>query len=115
MAGLLSAETTSEQPEALVRRAGRVVAQFDHRTQDSGNVSWLVETADGEFFVKTAGTPGPPSEEAPVPYLDYGGRLGLLRNAVDLAWSCNHPCLPRLRNVIEIPLGTDAGVRQATG
>lgn len=59
VAGLLSAETTSEQPDALVRRAGRVVAQFDHRTQDSGNVSWLVETADGEFFVKTAGTPVP--------------------------------------------------------
>ena len=102
---LLSAGTTSEGPAALVRRSGRVFGQFDHRTQDSGNVSWLVETPAGAFFVKSAGTPDPPPTGAPVPYFDHAGRVRLLRNAVDLSRSCCHPCLARLRNVIESPVG----------
>ena len=102
---LLTARTTTDSPETLVRRSGRVVDQFDHRTQDSGNVSWVVKTDDGHFFVKTAGTPGPPPAGVPVPYLDHAGRVGLLRNAVDLARSCSHPCLARLRNVVETPYG----------
>lgn len=58
----------------------------------------------GSSSSRPPGLPSP-SEEAPVPYLDYDGRLGLLWNAVDLARSCHHPCLPRLRNVIESPSG----------
>ena len=102
---LLSAETTTEAPADLVRRSGRVFGQFDHRTQDSGNVSWLVETPAGALFVKTAGTPDPPPAGAPVPYLDHAERVHLLRNAVDLSRSRSHPCLTRLRNVIESPVG----------
>lgn len=102
---LLTTRTIDESPETLVREAGRIVRQFDHRTQESGDVSWVIENDDGRFFIKTAGTPGPPPAEAPTPYLDHAGRVELLRNAVDLARSCSHPCLARLRNVIESPLG----------
>ncbi len=105
MSDLLTAETTTDPPEVLVRRSGRVIGQFDHRTQDSGNISWSVETDYGRFFVKTAGTPGPAPAGAPVPYFDHAGRVQLLRNAVDLARSCDHRCLAQLRNVIETPLG----------
>jgi hypothetical protein len=35
-----------------VGRSGRVIARFDHRTQHSGNISWLVETRSGAFFVR---------------------------------------------------------------
>jgi serine/threonine-protein kinase len=105
MSGLLAVENISESPEAFVRRSGRIIGQFDHRTQDSGNISWAVETDYGTFFVKTAGTLGPAPAGAPVPYLDHAGRVGLLRNAVELAQTCTHPALARLRNVIESPLG----------
>ena len=105
MSGLLTAMGISEPPDDFVRRSGRVIGQFDHQTQDSGNISWAVETDYGHFFVKTAGTLGPTPAGAPVPYLDHTGRVLLLRNAVELARSCHHPCLARLRNVIESPLG----------
>lgn len=102
---LLTARTIDEPPELLVRRAGRITRQFDHRTQESGNVSWVVETDGGCFFVKTAATLGSAPAGAPIPYLDHAGRVRLLRNAVELARSCRHPCLARLRNVVESPLG----------
>ena len=105
MSALTRARITAETPEAFVRRSGRVVARFDHRTQDSGNVSWSVETDEGRFFVKSAGSPGPPPPGAPVPHLDHAGRVLLLRNAVELARSCEHPCLARLRHVVETPTG----------
>lgn len=102
---LLTARTIDESPKTLVREAGRIVRQFDHRTHESGNVSWVVENDEGRFLVKTAGTLGLPPAGAPTPYLDHAGRVELLRNAVELARSCGHPCLARLRNVVESPLG----------
>ncbi|HVG98207.1 MAG TPA: hypothetical protein VNK05_14970 [Chloroflexota bacterium] len=105
MSALLTAASTAEPPDDFVRRHGTVVATFDHRTQDSGNVSWLVETPAGAMFVKTAGVPGPPPPGAPVPYFDHAGRVALLRNAVALARSCAHPALARLHNVVESPAG----------
>ncbi|HEX2515470.1 MAG TPA: hypothetical protein VH257_12250, partial [Chloroflexota bacterium] len=105
MSALLTAPATAEPPEAFVRRYGTVVATFDHRTQDSGNVSWLVETRGGALFVKTAGVPGPAPPGAPAPHLDHAGRVALLRNAAALARSCDHPALARLLNVVESPLG----------
>ena len=51
---MLGAATKLAPPEFLAS-AGRVFARFD--TQDSGNISFGVETAEGRFFVKTAGTP----------------------------------------------------------
>ena len=104
MNDLLRLETTSDDPADLVSRWGVVLADFDH-SQGSGNVSWLVRTDHGDLFVKTAGAPDPPSIGTTVPYLGHGHRVQLLRNAVDLARSCDHPCLARLRNVIESQAG----------
>lgn len=105
MADLLSMTCSDRNPEELVHAAGEVLARYDHRTQDSGNISWLVATPEGDLFVKTAGTRDPPPPGAAVPYLDHAGRVELLRSAVELARSAAHPALARLRTVIETPHG----------
>lgn len=105
MSALLSVSATAEEPADFVRRHGTVVAEFGHLTQDSGNVSWLVETGDGRLFVKSAGPVIGNVRGATVPYFDHEGRVRLLRNAVELARSCKHAALPRLLNVIESPAG----------
>jgi serine/threonine-protein kinase len=105
MSSLSIVSRIDEDPATYVRECGTVVREFNHLTQDSGNVSWLVESAGRRFFVKTAGTTDRPVVGAPVPYLDHAGRVGLLRNAVDLARSCDHHALPALLNVIESPVG----------
>jgi serine/threonine-protein kinase len=105
MSDLMTAKAIVEDPAGYVRRHGTVVAEYGHLTQDSGNVSWLVDVGERRLFVKTAGEMGPPAPGAPSPYFDHEGRVRLLRNAVDLACSCRHPALPRLLNVIESPLG----------
>lgn len=105
MAPLHTMTRSSLSPEALVEGSGRVIARYDHRTQDSGNISWIVSTADGDFFVKSAGEGAPPPEGAAVPYFDHSGRVRLLRTAVGLARSAEHPALARLRTVVETPYG----------
>ena len=55
---LLTSSTIDDEPGDLVRRCGTVVAEFGHLTQDSGNVSWLVDVGDRRLFVKTAGRTG---------------------------------------------------------
>ncbi len=105
MPDLLTAGAIGEEPAAFVRSRGTVVAEFGPLTQDSGNVSWLVDVGERRLFVKTAGTDAPPAPGDPVPYFDHAGRVSLLRNAVDLAGSCRHRALPRLLNVIESPSG----------
>ena len=80
---------------ALVGNAGQVFALFDHQTQDSGNVSYGVDTDAGRFFVKTAGSG---TETA---FLSHEERIALLRNVVRLYRTASHPLLPRLHNVIE--------------
>ncbi len=105
MNDLLKLASTEVDPVRLVVRSGTVLATFDHHSQDSGNVSWLVRTDHGDLFVKTAGTPGPQPPDVSMPYLDHGDRVRLLRNAVELSRSCDHPCLARLRNVIDSPSG----------
>ncbi len=102
---LLSVLTIDEEPAEFVSRYGTVIAEFGPLTQDSGNVSWLVDIGDLQVFVKTAGVRGEPIPGAAVPYFDHGGRVRLLRNAIVLAGSCRHPALPRLLNVIESPAG----------
>lgn len=42
MPSLLTTTRIDEQPSALVKRTGQVLHTFDHLTQDSGNVSWIV-------------------------------------------------------------------------
>ena len=105
MAGLLSVESIDQDPADYVRRQAVVVATFDHRTQDSGNVSWLVDAGGRRLFVKTAGRDAPPAPDGPVPYFAHPARVGLLRNAIDLARSVSHSAMPRLLNVLESPEG----------
>lgn len=69
----------------------------------------------GSSSSRPPGLPVPLLRRPPFPYLDYDGRLGLLWNAVNLARSCHHPCLPRLRNVIESPSGPMLAYDRAPG
>jgi serine/threonine-protein kinase len=105
VSGLLTATSIVEDPADYVARHGVVLATFDHRTQDSGNVSWVVDADGRRLFVKTAGPDAPPPPGAPIPYFDHAGRVALLRNAVELARSVSHPTLPPLLNVLESPAG----------
>ncbi|GAB3913323.1 serine/threonine protein kinase [Microlunatus endophyticus] len=100
MSVFLSTTVIDEAPADFVAQHGRIETEFSYLTQDSGNVSWIVDAPEGHLFVKTAGTDGPP-RGATTPYFDRAGRVGLLRNAVELAKSCDHPALPTLLNVIE--------------
>ena len=104
MTGLLTATTTADSAEDFVARASVVSRTFDHRTQDSGNVSWLVEAEGLPLFVKSAG-PVLPVRGAAEPVLDHAGRVRLLENAVELARSCDHSGLANLRNVISTATG----------
>ncbi len=97
---LLSVNESSIGAAEFVASCGTIVATFD-RSQDSGNVSWIVATETGEFFAKSAGTTAPVAAGRPVPYFDHAGRVRLLRNAVVVAGSCDHRSLARLRNVAE--------------
>lgn len=105
MPAFLTTTTIHETPADYVARYGRIEAEFSHLTQDSGNVSWIVEAPEGRLFIKTAGTDAPPPRGAATPYFDRAGRIAGLRNAVALARSCDHPALPALLNVIETPIG----------
>lgn len=115
MSGLLTVESTDEEPFDLVRRQGAVLAEFGHLTQGSGNLSWLVDVGDRRLFVKTAGTRAAQPPGAPEPYFDHAGRVAVLRNAVEVARSCDHSALPRLLNVIESPAGPALVYEAAAG
>lgn len=97
---LLSVTEIPTGAAEFVASCGTIVNTFD-RTQDSGNVSWIVATETGEFFAKSAGTTAPPAPGRSVPYFDHAGRVLLLRNAVEVAASCDHRSFARLRNVVE--------------
>ena len=58
---LLSAETMTEAPVDLVRRAAESSVSSITVGQNSGTSRGWVETPAGAFFVKTAGTPDPSS------------------------------------------------------
>ena len=87
------------QPSTYLEHLGTIFTCFAADTQDSGNISYGVQTADTRYFVKTAGDP------SSSPYLDFDGRVSLLRNAAKLAESVVHPLLPTLHAVIESPAG----------
>lgn len=95
---LLNVNSIDEQPEHYLSSVGRLSALFN--TQDSGNVSYGVEVNGVRYFVKTAGDPANPQ-----PSLSHPQRVALLRNAVQLAKSTDHPALCRLYHVIESPAG----------
>jgi serine/threonine-protein kinase len=115
MSELLRAGTIVEEPGDYVRRHGTVIAEFGPLTQDSGNVSWMVDIGDRHVFVKTAGSRDGHGPGATTPYFDHEGRVRLLRNAIDLAGSCRHPALPRLLNVLESPSGPALVYEAANG
>ena len=97
---LLDIEHIEQTPDVYLNSVGNVFAIFDERTQDSGNISYGVQTPQGRYFVKTAGYPDDPN-----PFLSHSERVSLLRNAVRLRRSCNHRTLPSLHQVIESPIG----------
>lgn len=87
-------------PATFLSHRGKIFAVFDERTQDSGNVSYGIEVDRRRYFVKTAGRPD--DDRA---YLDHGGRVSLLHNAVRLAESSDHRTLPKLHQVVQSTWG----------
>jgi serine/threonine protein kinase, bacterial len=98
--GLLAVEWIEEHPRFFLPRVGQVFARFGVGTQDSGNVSYGVQSGGHRFFVKTAGDP---DEQAAT--LDHEHRVALLHNAAELARSCTHAAMPSLRTVLGSPIG----------
>jgi serine/threonine-protein kinase len=84
---LLECAAVAVSADELVRAAGAVFAVFE---RGSGNAAYGVERDGQRYFVKTAGR------------VDAGhaSRVALLRNAVELARSVAHPCLPTLHAVV---------------
>ena len=97
---LLDVEHIEQTPDVYLNAVGNVFAVFGERTQDSGNISYGVQAAQGCYFVKTAGHPDDPN-----PFLSHSERVSLLRNAIRLRRSCEHRTLPCLYQVIESPNG----------
>ena len=97
---LLEVERIEQAPDVYLNAVGSVFEIFDEHTQDSGNISYGVQTTQGRYFVKTAGHPGDPT-----PFMSHSGRVSLLRNAARLRRSCDHRTLPPLHQVIESPTG----------
>jgi serine/threonine protein kinase len=88
------------RPAEYLEQNGQVFARFDADTQSSGNISFGVEIGGQRFFLKTAGDPADTAS-----YLDFDGRVRLLRNAALLAETIDHPLLPAFHGVIESPCG----------
>ena len=97
---LLDVENIEQAPDIYLNAVGSVFAVFDERSQDSGNISYGVQTTQGRYFVKTAGYPDDPN-----PFLSHFERVTMLRNAIRLRRSCDHRTLPPLHQVIESPTG----------
>ena len=97
---LLDVEHIEQTPDVYLSSVGSVFAVFDERSQDSGNISYGVQTPQGRYFVKTAGY-----SDNPNPFLSHSERVSLLRNTVQLQRSCDHRTLPPLYQVIESPTG----------
>ena len=93
-------EQTDLEPAVYLSRAGAVFATFDARTQDSGNISFGIESNGRRWFVKTAGDP---ADKAP--FLPHEERVSLLLNARRLAHAVSHPALPALQGVTQSAWG----------
>lgn len=89
-----------DPPGLFLRRAGAVFAEFDERTQDSGNISYGVRIDGHAYFVKTAGHPDNGGT-----LLGFPSRVERLRNAARLMAVLRHPALPPFYGVIESPFG----------
>jgi hypothetical protein len=93
-------EETGLEPAVYLNQAGRVFATFDARTQDSGNLSFGVESNGRRWFVKTAGDPADPT-----PFLPHEARVALLLNAQRLAHAVSHAALPAMQGVTQSAWG----------
>ena len=91
---------TPQSPADFLPAHANIFATFDHHTQDSGNISYGAEIGHDRYFVKTAGL-----VDNDKPFDHTTSRVDVLRNAVRLAESCDHPVLPTLRQIIESPTG----------
>lgn len=110
MPTLLDASRTDLEPRAFLGTIGAIFATFDARTQDSGNISFGVESEGARYFVKTAGDPADQT-----PFLAHAQRIALLENAAALARDLTHPALPRLLNIIASPWGPMLAYRWVDG
>lgn len=80
-----------------VRDLGVVFATFDHRTQDSGNISYGVESSSGErLFLETAGNDEPSPGGS-----SHAERVVALRRAAEMHRGLEHPALVRLIELVE--------------
>lgn len=85
-------------PPAYLTSVGHIFAVFGEKTQDSGNISYGIQVGPECFFVKTAGDPADPRW-----FLSHSQRVALLRNAVRLRQSCDHPALPASARLLSRP------------
>ncbi|NIK60269.1 serine/threonine protein kinase [Kribbella shirazensis] len=85
-------------PLTYLDQLGTIFTRFG--TQDSGNISYGVQADGARYFVKTAGDPTDSR-----PYVDFDGRVALLRTAAELARSVTHHTMPGLHTVVESPAG----------
>ena len=92
---MLKVSSTALSPPAFLSSVGRVFACFDQ--QDSGNVSFGVDTGGARHFVKTAGDPQVARDVLP----SHAARRALLANAERLARSVVHPAMTRFETSIE--------------
>ncbi len=97
---LLDIDRIYQEPDLYLHNVGDVFALFDEEIQDSGNISYGVQTEGERYFVKTAGYP-----DNPDPYLSHAERVSMLRNAVHLRQGCGYHTLPTLHQVVESPTG----------
>jgi serine/threonine protein kinase len=97
---LIKIQMIAQFPGDFLKSIGQVFAVFDERTQDSGNISYGVQSGDRRYFVKTAGMP-----ENSKSHLPHEQRVALLRNAISFRRRVDHHALPELLNVIESPYG----------
>jgi serine/threonine-protein kinase len=102
MSALLQMVSTALAPREFLAAHGEIFTEFGRVTQDSGNISYGLRTADGQrYFVKTPGA----ADDAPA-NLAHAQRVELLRNAARIARIVDgHPAAPRLYQVIESPAG----------
>lgn len=107
---LLDVQRVDRAPAEYLAAVGHMLAVFDERSQDSGNVSYGVLVAGQRFFIKTAGRP-----DDPRPFLSHAQRVDLLRNGVRVWQSCKHPAMPQVYNLIETPAGPMAVCEWAEG
>ena len=97
---LLDIDRIDQEPDRYLQIIGDVFAVFDEEIQDSGNISYGIQTEGERYFVKTAGYP-----DNPDPYLSHAERVSMLRNAVHLRQGCHCHTLPVLHQVVESPTG----------